>query len=54
MVENDVDDDVDDDIDDVGRQSYIGNNIYKNIDLYIDIQMAYVGVPGGVQQCILF
>ena len=39
MVENDVDDDVDDDIDDVGRQSYIGNNIYicKNIDLYIDI-----------------
>ena len=39
MVENDVDDDVDDDIDDVGRQSYIGNNIYicKNIDLDIDI-----------------
>ena len=29
MVENDVDDDVDDDIDDVGRQNYIGNNIYR-------------------------
>ena len=39
MVEIDVDVNVDDDNDDVGRQSYIGNNIYicKNIDLDIDI-----------------
>ena len=51
MIEDNVDDDVDADIDEVWWRSYLGNiYIYNNIDLDIDIYMAYIGVPGCVQR----